>query len=162
MLCHSIETATFHFRRIHLCNNNRVHSNVKSCKTLNLKLHMHCQINAVPHKKVWSLTKNQELTESQISEVVQMALSDHVAFSDIEYQYGLKEHEVVSLMRKTLRKGSYRTWRKRVVSFGSRRKHYKWLFWQGQVRQGFKQNCRALHIMNSRPSRISCLYVCWR
>ena len=125
--------AAFDFTRNLLCNNDRMHSNVKSCKTLNLQLHMHCQINAVPHKKVWSLTKNQELTESQISEVVQMALSDHVAFSDIEYQYGLKEHEVVTLMRKTLRKGSYRSWRKRVASFGSRREHYKWLFGQGQV-----------------------------
>ena len=54
-----------------------------------------------------------------------MALSDHVPFSDIEHQYGLKEREVVTLMRKSLRKGSYRSWRKRVATFGSRREHYK-------------------------------------
>ena len=54
-----------------------------------------------------------------------MALSDHVAFSDIEHQYGLKEREVVTLMRKSLRKGSYRSWRKRVATFGSRREYYK-------------------------------------
>ena len=71
------------------------------------------------------LKKKQEFTEAHTSEIVQMALSDHVQFSDIEYQYGLKEHEVVTLMRKTLRKGSYRSWRKRVASFGSRREHYK-------------------------------------
>ena len=71
------------------------------------------------------MKQSQALTEAQISEIVQMALSDHVTFSDIEYQYGLKEREVVILMRKTLRKGSYRSWRKRVVSFGSRREHYK-------------------------------------
>ena len=75
--------------------------------------------------KVLLLKKKQELTEAHTSEIVQMALSDHVEFSDIEYQYGLKEHEVVTLMRKTLRKGSYRSWRKRVASFGSRREHYK-------------------------------------
>mgnify|MGYP001202046384 FL=1 len=75
--------------------------------------------------KVRLLKQKQQLTEAEISEIVQMALSDHVEFSDIEYQYGLKEHEVVTLMRKTLRKGSYRSWRKRVVSFGSRREHYK-------------------------------------
>lgn len=75
--------------------------------------------------EVCSLKQKQELTEAHISEIIQMALSDHVDFSDIEYQYGLKEHEVVTLMRKTLRKGSYRSWRKRVASFGSRREHYK-------------------------------------
>ncbi|MFZ8899613.1 MAG: TIGR03643 family protein [Alphaproteobacteria bacterium] len=71
------------------------------------------------------MKQKQELSESQISEIIQMALSDHVAFSDIEHQYGLKEREVVTLMRKSLRKGSYRSWRKRVATFGSRREHYK-------------------------------------
>jgi uncharacterized protein (TIGR03643 family) len=71
------------------------------------------------------LKEKRELSEPQISEIIQMALSDHVAFSDIEHQYGLKEREVVTLMRKSLRKGSYRSWRKRVATFGSRREHYK-------------------------------------
>jgi uncharacterized protein (TIGR03643 family) len=71
------------------------------------------------------LKQKQELTEPQVSEIIEMALSDHVAFSDIEHQYGLKEEEVVTLMRNTLRKGSYRSWRKRVATFGSRREHYK-------------------------------------
>ena len=66
-----------------------------------------------------------KLKEAQVSEIVQMALSDHVAFSDIELQYGLKEREVVTLMRQTLKIGSYRNWRKRVAEFGSRREHYK-------------------------------------
>ena len=66
-----------------------------------------------------------ELSEVQVSDIVQMALSDHVAFADIEDQYGLKEKEVVTLMRNTLRPGSYRAWRKRVATFGSRREHYK-------------------------------------
>ena len=65
-----------------------------------------------------------KLTEAQVSEIVQMALSDHVAFSDIELQYGLKEREVVTLMRQTLKIGSYRNWRKRVAAFGRRREHY--------------------------------------
>ena len=66
-----------------------------------------------------------DLSDAQVSDIVQMALSDHVAFSDIEHQYGLKEKEVVALMRNTLRKGSYRAWRKRVATFGCRREHYK-------------------------------------
>ena len=32
-----------------------------------------------------------DLNDAQVSEIVQMALSDHVAFADIEHQYGLKE-----------------------------------------------------------------------
>ena len=66
-----------------------------------------------------------DLSDAQVSDIVQMALSDHVAFADIEYQYGLKEKEVVALMRNTLRTGSYRAWRKRVATFGRRREHYK-------------------------------------
>ena len=66
-----------------------------------------------------------DLNDAQVSDIVQMALSDHVAFADIEYHYGLKEKEVVALMRNTLRTGSYRAWRKRVVTFGRRREHYK-------------------------------------
>ncbi|MDA9115025.1 TIGR03643 family protein [Planktomarina temperata] len=54
-----------------------------------------------------------------------MALSDHVSFSDIRNLHGLREAEVKLLMRKTLKAGSYRAWRKRVHDFGSRRVHYK-------------------------------------
>ncbi|MBT7344273.1 MAG: DUF2805 domain-containing protein, partial [Rhodobacteraceae bacterium] len=39
--------------------------------------------------------------------------------------HGLREAEVKLLMRKTLKAGSYRAWRKRVHDFGSRRAHYK-------------------------------------
>ena len=66
-----------------------------------------------------------DLNDAQVSDIVQMALSDHVAFADIEYHYGIKEKEVIALMRNTLRTGSYRAWRKRVATFGRRREHYK-------------------------------------
>jgi uncharacterized protein (TIGR03643 family) len=65
------------------------------------------------------------LSETDISEVIEMALSDHVSFSDIQTLHGLREAEVKQLMRKTLKAGSYRAWRKRVHDFGSRRAHYK-------------------------------------
>lgn len=67
----------------------------------------------------------QDLDPSDISEIIQMALSDHVSFADIEMQYGKSEKEVVVLMRNTLKKGSYRAWRKRVATFGARREQYK-------------------------------------
>ena len=51
-----------------------------------------------PQKKVLVLKQKNKLTEAQVSEIVHMALSDHVAFSDIELQYGLKEREVVTAL----------------------------------------------------------------
>ena len=71
------------------------------------------------------MSKNYELTDAQISDIVAMALSDHVSFAEIQLEYGLKDKEVKALMRETLKTGSYRAWRKRIRSFGDRREHYK-------------------------------------
>jgi len=71
------------------------------------------------------MAKRDALPESHVSEIVQMALSDHVSFADIRKEYGLAEKEVKQLMRQTLKPGSYKAWRKRVHNFGSRREHYK-------------------------------------
>ncbi|WP_379553303.1 TIGR03643 family protein [Erythrobacter sp. W53] len=66
-----------------------------------------------------------ELTAADISAIIEMALSDHVSFADIEQQYGLSDAQVKVLMRDNLKPSSYRTWRKRVRDFGTRREHYK-------------------------------------
>lgn len=66
-----------------------------------------------------------DLSESDISAIIEMALSDHVRFADIEREFGFSDAEVKSLMRRNLKPSSYRTWRKRVRDFGDRREHYK-------------------------------------
>ena len=71
------------------------------------------------------MTKADELPPEHISDIVQMALSDHVRFDDIKEQYGLGEKQVKALMRATLKTGSYKAWRKRVRTFGDRREVYK-------------------------------------
>ena len=71
------------------------------------------------------LSKDYELTDAQISDIVALALSDHISFAEIQLEYGLKEKEVKALMRDTIKTGSYRAWRKRIRSFGDRREHYK-------------------------------------
>ena len=71
------------------------------------------------------LSKDYELTDAQISDIVAMALSDHISFAEIQLEYGLKEKEVKALMRDALKTGSYLAWRKRIRSFGDRREHYK-------------------------------------
>ncbi len=59
------------------------------------------------------------------SEIIEMALSDHISFAEIKAQHGLNDAQVKTLMRETLKPGSYRAWRKRVRDFGDRRENYK-------------------------------------
>ncbi len=68
---------------------------------------------------------NPELTQAAISEVIEMALSDHTSFDAIRMQHGLSPDQVKALMRSNLKSGSYRAWRKRINAFGERRQHYK-------------------------------------
>jgi len=70
-------------------------------------------------------TKLDPIPDAHRSEIVEMALSDHVSFSDIEREYGLAEKQVKALMQDKLRPGSYRAWRKRVRDFSDRRALYK-------------------------------------
>lgn len=68
---------------------------------------------------------NIELDAAQISAIIELALSDHVPFETINMEYGLTEKQVQALMRRELKPGSYRAWRKRVHDFGTRRERYK-------------------------------------
>ena len=65
------------------------------------------------------------MKDSAVSDIIEMALSDHVSFANIKSQYDLSEKEVKSLMRRELKVGSYKAWRKRIKDMGSRREHYK-------------------------------------
>ena len=65
------------------------------------------------------------MSDAAISEVIEMALSDHVSFATITAQTGLSADAVKALMRSNLKPGSYRAWRKRVKDFGTRREVYK-------------------------------------
>ena len=65
------------------------------------------------------------LDAATVSEIVEMALSDHTSFAQIRALHGLSPDQVKALMRGTLAPGSYRAWRKRVRQFGDRREVYK-------------------------------------
>lgn len=65
------------------------------------------------------------LDPSAESEIIEMALSDHVSFDAIRDLYGLGPEAVQTLMRTRLKAGSYRAWRKRVRRFRDRRAIYK-------------------------------------
>ena len=65
------------------------------------------------------------LSEAVVSEIIEMALSDFISFDNIRTLHGVSPDQVKALMRKTLKPGSYRAWRRRVRAFGDRRESYK-------------------------------------
>jgi uncharacterized protein (TIGR03643 family) len=67
----------------------------------------------------------QVLGPAQISEIIEMALSDQVSFTTITAQHGVSPDQIKAIMRGNLKPGSYKAWRKRVRDFGDRREHYK-------------------------------------
>ena len=51
------------------------------------------------------MSKTSDLRPEHISDIVQMALSDHVSFATIQAEYGIGEKDVKVLMRHTLKRG---------------------------------------------------------
>ena len=56
-------------------------------------------------------------------DVIGMAWSDKISFEEIKKKTGFSESEIISIMRKNLKKSSYILWRKRVRGRSS--KHRK-------------------------------------
>ena len=71
------------------------------------------------------MMKKNTFSQSEVSEIIEMALSDHISFIHIKKVYGIGETEVKVLMRTNLKIGSYKAWRKRVRLFSDRRANYK-------------------------------------
>ena len=71
-----------------------------------------------------------------------MAWEDRTSFEAIEYQFDLKEQDVIELMRKELKRTSFNNWRKRVNS-GVSSKHNK------------KRNTEIIRFKSSRQKSIS-------
>ena len=65
------------------------------------------------------------MDEATISEIIELALSDHVSFAQIRAVHGLGPDQVKTLMRTHLAPGSYRAWRERVRRFVDQRAAYK-------------------------------------
>jgi uncharacterized protein (TIGR03643 family) len=60
----------------------------------------------LPEKRILSIT--------EIDRIIEMAWEDRTTFESIEHQFGLKEKEVIALMRKEMKLSSFRMWRKRT------------------------------------------------
>lgn len=63
------------------------------------------------------------LNEEQIDRVIEMAWEDRTPFDAIQIQFGLKEQEVIDLMRREMKSSSFKMWRARVQ--GRKTKHSK-------------------------------------
>lgn len=76
-----------------------------------------CSYNALPTsvpytKDIESLLHN--LTTTDLDRIIEMAWEDRTTFDAIEFQFGLNEAAVKTLMKKELKFSSYKLWRKRV------------------------------------------------
>ncbi len=54
------------------------------------------------------------LTPPDIDRVIEMAWEDRTPFEAIEMQFGLKEKDVIELMRREMKLSSFKMWRKRT------------------------------------------------
>ena len=62
------------------------------------------------------------MTIQDLDRVIEMAWEDRTPFEAILMQFGLRESQVIELMRKELKRSSFNRWRKRVNS-GVSQKH---------------------------------------
>lgn len=67
------------------------------------------------------MSKTPDLNPASIDRVIEMAWEDRTPFSAIEVQFGLKEKDVIKIMRREMKPSSFRMWRKRVS--GRKTKH---------------------------------------
>ena len=64
-----------------------------------------------------------ELTALETDRIIEMAWEDRTTFDAIHLQFGLKEQEVINLMRTEMKPSSFKMWRERVQ--GRKTKHEK-------------------------------------
>ena len=72
-----------------------------------------------------AMRDEKKFTDSEISEIIEMALSDDVSFDSIRELYGINSNHIKRIMKANINTSSYKAWRARVRAFSERRKHYK-------------------------------------
>ena len=66
-------------------------------------------------------TELPEFTVLELDRIIEMAWEDRTTFDAIKMQFGIKEQQVIELMRREMKESSFRMWRKRVQ--GRKTKH---------------------------------------
>jgi uncharacterized protein (TIGR03643 family) len=88
-----------------------------------------------------------KLTIDEIDRIVEMAWEDRTPFEAIEFQFGLTEKEVIDLMRKELKRSSWKMWRERVQ--GRKSKHLR----KRNFDSGPFRSSRQKHISGNKISK---------
>ena len=63
------------------------------------------------------------MDSQDIDRIIEMCWEDRTSFESIEFQFGLKEKDAIKIMRKHLKRKSFKVWRERVN--GRNTKHMK-------------------------------------
>lgn len=69
------------------------------------------------------MKKKSELSTEEIDRIIEMAWEDRTPFDAILAQFGVSEKETIELMRKNMKRSSFKMWRARVQ--GRATKHRK-------------------------------------
>jgi uncharacterized protein (TIGR03643 family) len=88
-----------------------------------------------------------EWTEEDLDRIIGMAWEDRTPFEAIEAQFGIKEKEVIELMRKHMKASSFRMWRKRMAGRSTKHANLR-----GEDVDRFRCS-RQKHISNNKISK---------
>ena len=93
------------------------------------------------------MKKQFKLSERDLDRIIEMAWEDRTPFEAIKDQFGLSEQEVITLMRREMKRSSFNLWRARVQ--GRKTKHRKT---RGEEVDRFKCT-RQRNISNNKVSK---------
>jgi len=93
------------------------------------------------------MKKQFKLGERDLDRIIEMAWEDRTPFDAIKDQFGLSEQEVITLMRREMKRSSFNLWRARVQ--GRKTKHRKT---RGEEVDRFKCT-RQRNISNNKVSK---------
>ena len=68
---------------------------------------------------------NMKFSDSQISDIIQMAWDDQTDFSHITKIYNIDEGEVKKIMKKNIKNKSYKIWRERISKRSAQKSQLK-------------------------------------
>jgi uncharacterized protein (TIGR03643 family) len=68
----------------------------------------------IPAIEVNSTVSVKEFGQIEIDRIIEMAWEDRTTFDAIEAQFGLKQQDVIKLMRKEMKPSSFKMWRERT------------------------------------------------
>ena len=60
------------------------------------------------------MSESKAFTVREIDRIIEMAWEDRTTFEAINFQFDLKEQEVIEVMRRELKPSSFKMWRERV------------------------------------------------